>query len=198
MTEKDQEWDRLINGLRSGDQTVITEFYNAHGQILKAIAENQLAAEMRRRIAPSDIVQSALRSFFRRAEEGRFQFQDSEKLWSLMCGITLTKVREHVRYHERKQRDYRRETHPDDSPAPDDGFDVFEEKKFSPEASVIFADLFQQLMESLDEEEQQVVQLKLDDQTNDQIAEALGISERTVRRIMKRLQSRFERMFGDE
>lgn len=198
MTEQNQEWDRLVNGLRSGDETVIAEFYNAHGRTLRAIAESKLASGMRRRVSPSDVVQSVFRTFFRRAEEGRFEFEDSEKLWSLMCAITLTKVREQVRYHERKQRDYRRETHPDDSTAQGAGFDISMETELSPEAAVVFADLFHQLTESLEKEEQQVVQLKLDDRTNDEIAEALEISERTVRRILKRLESRFKRMLDNE
>jgi len=58
------------------------------------------------------------RSFFRHTEEGRFQFEDSEKLWSLICAITLTKVREKVRNHRRDKRDVYRETDPPQNHVP--------------------------------------------------------------------------------
>jgi RNA polymerase sigma factor (sigma-70 family) len=182
MTASEPDWDRLIAGLRRGDEAAIADFYRRHGAALRAIAERQIGAELRRRVAPSDVVQSAFRTFFRRANEGRFQFEDSEHLWNLMCAITLTKVREQARYHRRQRRDIRRESQPE--PPSADGspsFDVSADGEVSPDVAVGFADEFQRLMESLDDEAQQVVQLKLDDRTNDEIADALGMSERTVR-----------------
>lgn len=196
MSHQDLEWEKLIKGLRTGDEQVVSEFYHQHGGTLRAIADKQLAAEMRRRVSPSEIVQSAFRTFFRRAGEGRFEFEDSEKLWSLMCAITLTKVREQVRYHRREKRDVHRESDPDPKQQ-GGGFALLKGGDMPPEVAVEFADQFEQVMGLLDEEEQQVVQLKLDDRTNDEVAGALGISERTVRRILKRMQSRFDGMFNE-
>ena len=45
-------------------------------------------------------------------------------------------------------------------------------------------------MDALEADEQKYVQLKLENYGQGEIAEALGCSERTVRRIAKRLQSR--------
>ena len=50
-------------------------------------------------------------------------------------------------------------------------------------------------MASLDEEERRFVDLKLQQCTNLEVAARLGCSERTVRRILKRVQSRLERAF---
>lgn len=197
---QDEDWEKLIDGLRNGDGEIITRFYNQHGSTLRAIADRQIATEMKRRVAASDVVQSAFRSFFRRAEEGRFQFEDSEKLWSLMCAITLTKVREQIRYHRREKRDLYRETTPGD-PSKDDGaggFDLLSAEGLPPEVAVGFADQFEKLMESLDDEERQVLSLKIDDCTNEEIADSIGTSERTVRRIVKRLKNTLQQMFGPE
>ncbi len=128
--EDDAAWDQLIAGLVSGDQQVIADFYNQYGSTLRAVADKQIAAEMKRRVGASDVVQSAFRTFFRRAEAGKFQFQDSEKL-----------------------------------------------------------------MSSLDEEERQVLSLKIDDYTNEEIADSVGSSERTVRRIVKRLKTVLGEMY---
>ena len=60
------------------------------------------------------------------------------------------------------------------------------------------APLISGVIESLGEEEKQLVALKLDDMTNDQIAEKLGCSERTVRRLLKQVQARLKKVFEVE
>jgi RNA polymerase sigma-70 factor, ECF subfamily len=174
------------------------DFYNQYGSTLRAVADQQIAGEMKRRVGASDIVQSAFRTFFRRAEAGKFQFQDSEKLWSLMCAITLTKVREQVRFHRREKRDVHRESRPGDSTKSNesDGFELLSGEALSPEVAAEFADQFEKLMSSLDEEERRVLSLKIDDYTNEEIADSIGSSERTVRRIVKRLKTVLGEMYA--
>lgn len=198
-SSNDPAWDRLIDGLLNGDQEVIAEFYNRYGSTLRAVADKQIAGELKRRVGASDVVQSAFRTFFRRAEAGKFQFEDSEKLWSLMCAITLTKVREQVRFHRREKRDVHRESDPGSPHSSEggDGFDLLTNSSVTPEVAAEFADQFETLMASLDDEERQVLALKIDDYTNDEIADAIGSSERTVRRIVKRLKGVLSEKFGD-
>ena len=62
-----------------------------------------------------------------------------------------------------------------------------------PDQAAEFTDQFEQILSLLDEEERQILDLKLQDYTHEEIAEKLGTSERTVRRIMKRIQSRLAR-----
>ena len=50
------------------------------------------------------------------------------------------------------------------------------------------------LLASFDEEERQIIDLKLQDYTHEEVAQRLGSSERTVRRILKRVQSRLKRL----
>lgn len=197
MCERDQDWDRLINGLRTGDEQVVAEFYNQHGETLRAIAEKRMAAALQRRVSPSDVVQSAFRTFCRRAGEGRFQFEDSEKLWSLICAITLNKVRDQARFHLREKRGLAAEVHLDaGAQSGVSGFAFLAGRELPPDVAAEFADQLQALLESLDEEQQQVVQMKIDDQTNEEIAAALEMSERTVRRIVKRVRMKFDKMFS--
>ena len=114
----DQDWQRLLEGLRTGDQQVVRDFYNRYGQWLHDIAGKHLASPLRRRFDAEDVVQSALRTFFRRAETGQFQFDDNERLWSLLCAITLTKVRENA-ITSAAERSVQREAQPVERP--DDG-----------------------------------------------------------------------------
>ena len=141
-------------------------------------------------------MQSACRTFLRRAKGGEFQLEDSEGLWRLLCAITLTKIREQTRYHLRKKRGLDQELHAAALPGQDSvaSFDI-EAAGPTPAEAAEFADQFQQLLASLDEEERQIVDLKLQEFTHEEVAEKLACSERTVRRVIKRIQTRLARVF---
>ncbi len=192
MQLNEDDLTRLIAGLRGGDSVVLSEFWNHYGPLLTRIADRKLAAGMRRRFGPEDVVQSVCRTFFRRTKEGEFQFGSSDDLWRLLCAITLVKVREKTRFHLRQKRAVNAEvaiTSPTES-----GVDRSPEATDpTPAEEVEFADLMQAILGSLDDEERQILELKLQDLTQDQIAVQLSCSERTVRRILKRIQAKLER-----
>ena len=196
MAEDAPTWDRMIGGLRNGDQGVIRQFCHAYGASLEKLAERHLASGIRRRVGADDVVQSACRTFFRRAQVGEFELPDAESLWGLLCAITLTKVREQTRFHLRDKRGLQREKHAaanaTESEQPWFNLPAAEP---TPDEAAEFADQFAQLLTALDEEERQLVDLKLQQCTNDEIAERMGCSERTVRRILKRVQAALSRHF---
>ena len=64
-----------------------------------------------------------------------------------------------------------------------------------PAQAAAFADQFEQLLQSLDPEERQIVDLKLQQFTNDQVAEQMNCLSRTVTRLLKRVQSRLSKVF---
>lgn len=193
MTAEEPQWDQLINGLKEGDPQIVEDFFFKYDPVLRRIANRYLTSGLRRRLDAEDVVQSAFRTFFRRANEGEFEFSDGQKLWNLMCAITLTKVREKDRFHKRRKRSYHRESAPNDD-SNDSGVVRFEaaDPRLSPSAAAEFSDQFSHLLESLGEEERQVVELKLQECTNEEVAASLGVSERTVRRIVKRLRARLQ------
>ncbi len=186
------DWERLIKGLMSGDEVILREFHRKFGPMLHGIADSRLAPSMRRRFDADDVVQSAFRTFFRRARIGYFKFDDNQRLWNLMCAITLTKLREKARFHTRHSRSVKREQSVEGSGESASARSELESSQPTPAESIEFADAFEALLSSLDENEQKLVDLKLQDLTNDEVAETLGVSERTVRRMLNRLQEKIE------
>ena len=96
-----------------------------------------------------------------------------------------------TRFHLRRKRGLNQEVEP--RPRTDEsGASSFgpADRAPTPAEAAEFADQFQQLMASLDEEERRFVDLKLQQCTNLEVAARLGCSERTVRRILKRVESR--------
>ncbi len=190
-------WQRLIDGLRTGDQRVLQEFCELYAGPLEVLADQRLANRLRSRVGPEDVVQSVCRTFLRRMRVGEFQLPDSESLWRLLCTITLVKIREQARLHQRLKRDLGREI-PIASLAAsgeEPGGPLIASAPTPIEAAA-FADQFALLIDSLDDEESRLVDLKLQQYTNDEAASQLGCSERTVRRLLKRVQERLKRTFS--
>lgn len=195
MSADEIRWERLIVGLRSGDPVAAQDFCDLYGPALLRIADQRLPEGLRRRLGPEDVIQSACRTFFRRAQEGQFQLSDSESLWQLMCAITLTKIREQARFHLRQRRSLQRES---SAPMAADETGVIDAPAAfgpTPAEAAEFADQFRHLLESLDDEQRQIVDLKLQEFTDEQIAEKMGCSERTVRRLTSRVKAALTKAF---
>jgi len=93
----------MIEGLRAGDAQAAQLFCARFGPALIRVADRRLPGVVRRRVDPEDVVQSACRTFLRRARGGEFTLADSEGLWRLLCAITLTKVHEQTRFQLQKK-----------------------------------------------------------------------------------------------
>jgi RNA polymerase sigma-70 factor (ECF subfamily) len=191
MAPTTDQLDRWIDGLRQGRPQALGDFWNHYGPMLERLADKNLAKGLRARLGPEDVVQSVCRTFFRRARDGQFELQDQDALWRLLVAITLTKVREKTRFHMRDKRSLQHETPLADRSGVGQAPPAAAP---SPAELAEFADLLQATLAGLDEEERQVVQLKLEECTHEEVAAQLGVSERTVRRILKKVQSRLERM----
>lgn len=181
-----KEW---LQKLLDGEGEVVRDFWQQYGDRLSKLAGRQLNAKLQRRVEADDVVQSACRTFFRRAEAGQFELEESESLWRLLCAIVVNKARMKVRFHLQDKRGVHHEE--DQSHAPDEKpreFAVADSP--APDEVAEFNDQFEFLMSALDEEEKQIIQYKLEDLTNDEIAEKMDCSERTVRRIFSRIRSR--------
>jgi len=199
LTDDDRDWDLLIDGLRRGDNSAVAEVCELFGDRLERLADRHLNSALRRRVGSDDVAQSVCRTFFRRAAEGEFDLPEGSALWALLCAITLTKIREQARFHLRQKRSLKDEQRLDSVVA--DGrqrHEMIPGASPDPAANVEFVDQFEQVMARFTEEEQNIVDLKLQQFTNDEIAEKVGCSERTVRRLLQRVRSQLEGEFQTE
>lgn len=189
--ESDPEWNVFILGLAQGNPRAFDEFWRRYGQRLEQVARKHFPAGLHRRMAPEDIVQSTCRSFFSRIVDGRLSVSDGESLWGLLCAITLNKTRMKQRFHLAQRRAMNRETNIQHSDA-DGTPKVFEHASEAegPEEAAIFADQLEQVMELLDPLEREILQLKLDNYTHNEIAEKIHRSDRTIRRMVQRIQEK--------
>lgn len=191
MSEPDHASSAWIRELVAGEATVVGEFWQMYGGRLERLAASRMNPALQRRVGPDDIVQSVCRTFFRRSRDGQFELHGTAGLWRLLCAITLAKVRHHARFHYQDKRRIDREVAP---AAGDDRGAAFDPVAAEPTPAEIaeFADEMRRLFEALDEEERQFVQLRIEGLTQAEIAERLGRSERTVRRLLERVRDRWQ------
>jgi len=195
----DAKWNQLIVGLREGDEDACREFWDGYGVKLQAVAQKRLSERLQRRLGPEDVVQSACRTFFRRVSSGQFDIPDSDALWRLMCAITLTKAKRAARDNTRQKRGLSQEQYldarkPDGSPG---GMEL-SGKGSTPFDAAEFADQMDNLLNTLEPQECQVLDLKLQSFTNAEIALQVKCSERTVRRLTDRIRTKWTELFDSE
>ncbi len=171
-----------LDDLAEGKPTAVEQFWQRYGESLQRVAERQIASWLRRRVDPEDVVQSACRTFFRRASEGNFSFESKDDLWKLLLTITLNKVRMQARFHSRKRRSISKEqTMPEEANLQPAEWDhAIEQVEMQDMLQVAFADK--------DDERKRVLEMWLECRTQNEIAKVIGCSERTVRRIQDRIR----------
>jgi RNA polymerase sigma factor (sigma-70 family) len=199
MAAADDQSTTWLRQLVAGNDEVVAEFWQHYGDGLQRLAASRMAPALRQRVGAEDIVQSVCRTFFRRSREGEFEFGAMDDLWRLLCAITLTKVRQHARFHYQEKRQLSRERPLDDARPGSDARPVDVAAAGPTPAEVVeFTDQLQHLLAGLSDEERQMVQLRIEGRQQAEIAEELGCSERTVRRLFSGVKTRWEQMLGDE
>lgn len=158
-----------------------SQIIGLYSRRLIAFAKSRLADQMGRRVDAEDIVQSAYRSFFRRLQRGDFEFDEQNDVWRLLAAITLCKTQSAVRHHQRQQRDVRRERSLEDSMRP-------LEREPSAEDVAIFYELLESMLIGMPEHYREIVLLRMEGYSIPEIASQVDRSERTVLRVLARLQ----------
>jgi RNA polymerase sigma-70 factor (ECF subfamily) len=184
-------FEAMVRGLVAGDQQAYFEFWELYGKRLKGFVDNRFPSPLKPRMEPEDLVQSACRSFFLRATSGRLEISDGESLWRLLCAISLNKLKMKYRFHSAVKRDLKRERDlGDDQGASSPAYYEPAAKGSLPDDAAMFAEQLEQVLNTLSDFEQQIVRLKLEEFTNEEIADKLGCSERTLRRNVHKLRAK--------
>jgi RNA polymerase sigma-70 factor (ECF subfamily) len=185
MSESDPVGDLLVR-LESGDSSAADELYRCYAQRLCAIADQQLGRRLRAREDPEDVVQSAFRTFFRRAADGQFQVDHASGLWNLLVTITLNKVRLRAQRHRAGKRDVRAEV----------GLDLEQldprlvAREPTAEDVAAFLDELDFLLSGLEDPDPEIVRLCFQGYSPSEIAERVNCSRWTVRRVLDHVGNR--------
>ena len=146
----------------------------------------------RRAADEEDIALSALDSLFRAEAAGRFpRLADRDALWRVLATITLRKVSDAIVHEGRQKRGAGR------MPSRAVELDELFAHEPSPDMAAQLADLVAHLIERLgDDVLRRLALLKIQGHTEEEMAAALGVSPRTVRRKLDLVRRLWEREAG--
>jgi len=184
----------LLRRWESGDEAAADMLYRRYAQRLCALADAKIGARLRRREGPEDAVQSAFRTFFRRAADGQFRVDHSGAIWNLLVMITLNKIRRKAEYHHAQKRDIAAEVslnNPAVSP-------LVVAHDPTPEEAALLHDCLECLLADLKPPEPQIVRLCLQGYSTSEIADRVGSTRWTVRRVLDRVGHLFQRKLAED
>lgn len=178
----------LIERWRAGDEQAASDLYQRYVERLSGIVTAQLSERFRSRLDADDVVQSVCRSFFRRVSEGQFHFDQDDDVWKLLVTISLNKLRNQIRRHSAAKRDAAQETARRDNTLPDDFYLEKLAATPSPVEAFIFSETIERISERLDEKHALMLQLRLEGHSQQEIADQLRTSDRTIRRMLENIR----------
>jgi RNA polymerase sigma-70 factor (ECF subfamily) len=172
---------------REGDQDAAARLFERYVGKLVGLAQRHLSSQLGRRIDAEDVVQSAFRSFFRGTRDGRFHLEPGQDLWRLLAVMTVTKLKKQVEFHTAAKRDFQLER----SPSVEDSHPAFSRAvdEPSPADSLALVEQVERISTQLGHDQQRIFAMRLDGHQVEEIASAVGISERTVRRVLDKIKA---------
>jgi RNA polymerase sigma-70 factor (ECF subfamily) len=178
----------LLQQWRAGDQEAAGELFRRYANRLIALARSRLSPRLAQRIDPEDVVQSAYRSFFTGAKNGQYDLERGGDLWRLLVAITLHKLHDQAKRHRAGKRSVQNETPlgngANGTPA--------EAREPSPVEALALVDQLEQMMRRLEPPQRQMLELRLQGYTFEEIAATVRLSRRTVCRTLERVKQWLE------
>ena len=194
----DQVFQQVMELLKSGDNASAELVFKRYARRLIGLAASRLPAPVRTKEDPEDAVQSAFKSFFARQKKGEFQPEDWDELSTLLTYLTVCKVDRRIRKHLAAKRDVRKETAPAANEDGDtSGFQATAPDPTPAEAAMV-SDTLQELMKGLDPSDQQILTMRLQGHTTAEIADEVGLSERTVFRVLDTIKDRVRKLVKED
>jgi RNA polymerase sigma-70 factor (ECF subfamily) len=182
----------VMQRLKVGDASAASEvFHRFSGQLIE-LAQQRLNWRLRRKLDPEDVVQSAFQSFFRLHSEQPTYFENWESLWGLLSLITLRKCGRKLEYFKAACRSVDQESsvvlNAQDIEHSRADWEAIARDP-TPVQATILAETLEHTLNQFDEQERRVATLCLQGYTVPEISADVGRSERTIQRILQRLEA---------
>ncbi len=198
---EDDPVTQWIDGLKAGDDAAVADLWNRYFDRLVHLARQRLGTTPRRVADEEDVAVSVFRCLCAGAEHGRLaEIADRGDLWRVLVTMTLRKTIDQQRRLAGKKRGsgkvrgesvFLRRSGEEASP----GLQQFGGDIQTPQMMAIIEEEGQRLLEALEDEKlQQIALWKLEGFTNDEIAEKLSLTTRSIERKLQRIREKWSQV----
>jgi RNA polymerase sigma-70 factor (ECF subfamily) len=183
----------ILARIRTGDEDAARELLSRFEAQVRLVVRRQLPKLLRSRFDSLDFLQSVWGSFFRRVQDGPSDLEDPRNLVAFLARAARNKVIDEYRKAVNLKNDVHRE-----EPIWGEGgrYRDLVSGIDSPSELAEARETLGRLRELLPEDRRAVIELKAEGLSTQEIGERLGISERTVRRVIEDLRNRTDRERG--
>jgi RNA polymerase sigma factor (sigma-70 family) len=198
----DDSLNEWLAQLSAGDSRGIQAIWDEYFQQLAFYARQKIGHMPRRIADEEDLALSAIHSFCRGVQAGRFpQLSGRDELWPLLVTITARKLSAHVEQQRARKRGGGKVRGESvfigaDQDEANAGIAQVLGREPTPELANMMAEECERLLDVLDDDGlRQVVLKRLEGYTCDEIAEQLGCATRSVERRLQRVRAKWSREF---
>lgn len=193
--DDDGELARFLARIQAGDEEAARELLRRYEPEVRLVVRRQLPRLLRSRFDSLDFLQSVWGDFFQRVRTGPAEFQDSRHLVGFLARAAKNKVIDQYRRAASQKADMHREEplFNDAGPRRDlpDGAD-------SPSDLAEAREAFDRLLDMVPADRRTLLELKAAGLSSREIGGRLGVSERTVQRVLEDLRRRVGLEAGPE
>lgn len=189
--DESHELRRFLDRIRAGDDDAARELLGRYEAEVRLVVRRQLPRLLRSRFDSLDFMQSVWGSFFRRmrGNDGPADFEDSRHLVAFLAKAAKNKVIDEYRRAGSQKQDMHREEplwvdgqRPRDLPGRDD----------SPSEVAEAREALSRLRDLMPQDRHAIIELKAQGLSSRDVGDRLGISERTVQRVIEDLKRRLD------
>ena len=180
--------------IQAGEESAARELLARYEAEVRLVVRRQLPRLLRSRFDSLDFLQSVWGSFFRRVRSGPAECEDSRHLVAFLARAARNKViDEYRRAGSRRQDMHREEPLWVDGGRPKELAAAID----TPSQVAQAREVLGKLRDLLPEDRREIVALKVEGLSSKDIGERLGISARTVQRVLEDLRRRTRSAWGD-
>ncbi len=179
----------FIARIQAGDEEAARELLTRYEAEVRLVVRRQLPRLLRSRFDSLDFLQSVWGDFFQKVRAGGADFENSRHLVGFLARAAKNKVIDEYRRAGSQKQDMHREEsiwsegeRPRELTAPGETASQVVEAR----------EAFDRLLDLVPEDRRQLLQLKAQGLSSREIGDRLGISERTVQRVLEDLRRRVQ------
>ncbi len=187
------EW---VRRLKQNDSEAALQLWQRYSKRMLSLGRKRLRTSRPAAFDEEDIALSAFNTFCSAVKEGKhIQSQEHDDLWPLLATITNRKANDRLKSERAAKRSSPLElVDPKSRQLKDDSrLSRIPDPEMGPDVRVLVAEQCRRLLESLqDPELEQIVVMKLDGYTNDEVAAQLGRTRRTIQRMLSLIREKWQ------